>query len=153
MYKINCRIEPHYPVKTKFLRLTACKVLETLKVRGKTEATVSIVGDRKMKGLNQEYTGKNTTTNVLSFSQTEQSKVGPHFVPAPNSEFLYLGDIVISYPEAIKDAILQEVLVEDSITKLLTHGILHLLGHDHQTPQEQMSMEKLEDQLYTEIKI
>lgn len=148
MFKVNCVIEPHYPVRAKFLRNTVAKILEFVKVKSKTEVTITIVGDRKMRHLNKEYAGVDETTNVLSFSQVEKAKGNARFIAPSSSEYLDLGDVVISYPQAIKDAIESEILVEEAIKKLLIHGLLHLFGYDHQAPEEQMAMRKLEDEIY-----
>lgn len=147
MFKVNCVIEPHYPVKTKFLRISVSKILELLKLKSKSELTVSIVGDRKMRALNKEFALLDETTDVLSFSQTEKVQRNLKFTTPPEDGYLYLGDIVISYPQAIQNAIKDNTLTDVAIQKLLVHGILHLLGYDHQTPAEQLAMMKFEEQI------
>lgn len=150
MYKVNTFIEPHYPVKTKFLKECVAKILTNLKVDGSTEVTVSVVGDRKMRKLNNEFAQVDSSTDVLSFSQLEQ--IGPtHFVQPPDNQYLNLGDIVISYPQVIKNAIKDNVLVDHSITKLLIHGTLHLLGFDHQNNTDEFAMKKLETDTYKQL--
>jgi len=78
-----------------------------------------------MKDLNKKYRGLDKTTNVLSFSLTE----GENF--AETSDFLRLGDVVVSYPQVIREAAKEEVLVDDKIDELVSHGVLHLLGIHH----------------------
>lgn len=151
MFKVNCIIEPHYPVKTKFLRNCVSQTLQLLKLKSKSELTVIIVGDRKMRALNNEFSGLDKTTDVLSFSQTEKARKNLEFVTTPERGYLYLGDIVISYPQAIQNAIKDNVLTDDSIQKLLVHGILHLLGYNHQNPAEMLTMNKLQDQVVSEM--
>lgn len=151
MFKVNCVIEPHYPVKTKFLRISVSKILELLKLKSKSELTVGIVGDRKMRALNKEFALLDETTDVLSFSQTEKVQKNLKFAMPPESGYLYLGDIVISYPQAIQNAIKENTLTDVAIQKLLVHGILHLLGYDHRAPEETLTMNKLQEQTLISI--
>ena len=151
MFRVNCIVEPHYPVKTKLIKTTVTKVLDLLKVKGNTEVTVSIVGDRKMRTLNRQFAETDATTDVLSFSQTEQLIGSSGFLVNPEDSYLDLGDIVISYPQTINNAIKDEVLVDQSVQKLLIHGILHLLGYDHATPADKMMMDKFQEQIYKEV--
>lgn len=79
-----------------------------------------------MRSLSKKYKGEDKTRNVLSFSQEE----GEPVISSPS--VLRLGDIVISYPEVIKEASREEVLVDDKINELVMHGLLHLLGIHHE---------------------
>lgn len=151
MFKVNCVIEPHYPVKTKFLRNCVSKILELLKLKTKSELTISIVGDRKMRGLNKEFAFLDETTDVLSFSQTEKDQRNFKFAMPAESGYLYLGDIVISYPQAIQNAIKDNSLTDVAIQKLLIHGITHLLGYDHTSPEETLTMNKLQEQVLSDL--
>lgn len=150
MSRVNVSIEPHYPVRTKFLKLIVEKVLAMLKVKSNTEVSISVIGDRKMKSLNTQFASLPETTDVLSFSQIESLPSG-EFLDSVSSKYLYLGDIAISYPQAIKNAIKDEVLVDTAITKLLVHGLLHLLGYDHQTPSDEVYMQKLHANIMKEF--
>jgi len=152
MFKVNCIIEPHYPVATKFLRSSVHKILDLLKMKSNTEVSVSIIGDRKMKLLNTQFASTTETTDVLSFSQIETMPAS-NFVDSVSSKYLYIGDIAISYPQAIKNAIKDEDLVDTAIQKLLVHGLLHLLGYDHQTPSDEMYMKKLHNNIMKELMV
>jgi probable rRNA maturation factor len=77
-----------------------------------------------MRALNNSWRGKDKSTDVLSFSQVEGMAVppgGPHL----------LGDVVISMPTAARQAVARGHTLEEEMARLLVHGILHLLGHDH----------------------
>jgi probable rRNA maturation factor len=113
-------------------------VLREHKIRGNLEIGITIVGDAKMHEINKTYRGIDTTTNVLSFPY-EQPKKLPKlmhinkmgFVPSPD-KVVRLGDIVVSYPEAQKDAVAEGIPVEEEIHMLVEHGTKHLLGiHQH----------------------
>jgi probable rRNA maturation factor len=102
-------------------------VLEENSVQSALEVSLAIVGDRKMRHLNKQYRNKEGTANILSFplSEGEQSTLPP-------SDFVRLGDIVISYPQIIKEASEQDMLVDERVDQLVKHGMLHLLGLHHE---------------------
>src|SRR3989344_991647 len=81
--------------------------------------------DGKMRLLSKKYKGEDKTRNVLSFSLTEGDS---SYLP---KEILRLGDIVISYPQVIKESAAEEMLVDDKIDQLVEHGLGHLLGMNH----------------------
>lgn len=118
-------VESRYKINRKRLKSSVLKLLKEHGIKGKAEISVAIVGDRKMKKLNKKYRDKEGTTNVLSFSLLE----GENF--STSSNVLRLGDVVVSYPEVIKEAVKEEVLVDDKIEELVLHGTLHLLGIHH----------------------
>ena len=98
------------------------------------EIEIGFVGDREMTRLNKTYMGRVGTTDVLSFPLTESSKVAPEsmeFVNPPDG-ILRLGEIIISYPQARKQAQENNVLVDEEVSRLVQHGLLHLLGIDHE---------------------
>lgn len=119
-------VESRYQVDRKQIKRKVEEVLRKNDIMGPCEVSIAIVGDRKMKGLNMQYRGLDKTTNVLSFSQTEGE---PAVIP---TDVLMLGDVVISYPMAIKEAAEEEVLVDERICFLVEHGLMHLLGHHHE---------------------
>ncbi|MEO8196442.1 MAG: rRNA maturation RNase YbeY [Thermoanaerobaculia bacterium] len=94
---------------------------------------VRFAGDRTVRRLNREFRGKDKATDVLSFPG-EESPEGRH-----------LGDIVISIPTAERQANERGAALEDEVKLLLLHGVLHCLGHDHETDQGEM--ERLESRL------
>jgi rRNA maturation RNase YbeY len=124
--QISIFVESRYKVNRKRIRSLVNNLLKKQGVAGKAEVSIAIVGDRKMRELSRKYKGEDKTRNVLSFSQTEGE-------PAKNpSDALFLGDIVISYPQVIREAAAEEVLVDEKIEQLVEHGIMHLLGINHE---------------------
>ncbi|MBF8250218.1 MAG: hypothetical protein HW400_819 [Candidatus Levybacteria bacterium] len=119
-------VESRYRVNRKRIKKAILKVLTMQDVKGRIEVSVAIVGDRKMRALSKRYKGEDKTRNVLSFSLNEGEST--HL----GSDILRLGDIVISYPQVIRDASKEEVLVDDKIDELTEHGMLHLLGINHE---------------------
>lgn len=137
MIKIIVNSDPRYPIDKLSVQAASLEILRKNRVVGNIEMSISIVGDRKMHEVNKQYRGIDDTTDILSFaledpiSQSELqhiSKVG--FVKSPD-KVLRLGDILISYPQVIKDAALDGLSVEEELRFLVEHGTKHLLGIHH----------------------
>lgn len=119
-------VESRYRVNRKRIKKAVLKVLAEQGIKGPIEISVAIVGDRKMRSLSKKYKGEDKTRNILSFPLAEGEMT---YLP---SEKLRLGDIVLSYPEVIREASQKEFLVDDRIDELVEHGMLHLLGIHHE---------------------
>lgn len=128
--------DPRYNIDKIALRDIVADMLVKFRISGRIEVGINIVGDRKMHELNKKYRGLNSTTNILSFALEDSNpsslqhipRVG--FIAAPD-KWLRLGDIVISYPQAIEDAALDGSSVDEEIKYLVEHGLNHLLGIHH----------------------
>lgn len=99
---------------------------ETLSLCGQTESGLSIVltDDPYIAALNKQYRGKDRPTNVLAFAMQE----GEHIASAPH----LLGDVIISVETAAREAAREGTTIHDRLRILLVHGVLHLLGYDHE---------------------
>ena len=106
------------------------------------ELSVTVTDDETVRGLNREYAGEDAVTDVLSFSQRE----GEEFVAAPGS-VPPLGEVVIAYPQATRQAEERDRSVEEEVARLLIHGTLHLLGYDHAEAEEERRMRAREEEL------
>ena len=102
--------------------------------RGKS-LTIAFVSDRKMRELNKNFRGKNTTTDVLSF---------PHEADEFDADENYLGDVAVSLEQAQKQTIENNLDLATEIKQLILHGILHLCGYDHETDGGAMNYLELE---------
>ena len=118
-------VESRYKVNRKRIKSAVRSVLEENSVSNPLEISIAIVGDRKMRKLNKQYRDKEGTTNILSFPLSEGD---PSHLP---SDILRLGDIIISYPQVIREAAAQELLVDEHVEDLVRRGMLHLLGLHH----------------------
>lgn len=99
-------------------------VAHTLKCeRADGTISVHIIGDTKMTELNRKYRGKNKTTDVLSFPAQEGAWGG--------KQEQDLGDIFISVAQIRRQAKIWEVSAAEEFTRMLVHGVLHILGYDH----------------------
>ena len=128
MSQINVLIfvESRYKLNRKRVRQTVKRVTGDRHSGSDVEVSVAFVGDRKMRLLNKKYRNKEGTTNVLSFPLSEgKSTKMPEGVTR-------LGDIVISYPQVIKESAEQDKMVDERIEELVEHSMLHLLGLHHE---------------------
>ena len=120
------------------------------------QVSLLITDDETVRDLNREYRGLDQTTDVLSFSaehpghwegaaESQVSEPGwPADWPLPDDEPPPLGDIVVSLPQAKRQAFQQGVHLRRELALLLVHGALHLLGHDHYEDDERDAMQRLE---------
>lgn len=123
---------------------TVSRIFKILCCKDK-EISILFTDDDNIKKLNKEYLGRNKTTNVLSFSlhEGEYGDINPQV----------MGDIVISVDTAQKDARKGNFTFEQEIDFLLIHGILHLLGYNHENTsrKEANEMSKKEKELFNKI--
>ena len=110
---------------------------------GSAEISIVVCDDAFIHQLNREYRGKDTPTDVLSFAQREGEGADP--------EDLVLGDVVISVETATRQAERLGHSLSQELVVLLTHGFLHLLGYDHETPEEAMEMAQAEAKLLSAL--
>lgn len=125
MITVLFQTESHFPVDRKKIK-KAIEAALVDQVHRDTEVSVAIVGDRRMRQLNKKYRNCDSTTDVLSFGMED----GGEFIPTPD-DVLRLGDIVVSYPQAVDEAREENKLVDEQIVTLVLHGLDHLLGKHH----------------------
>ena len=124
--KVLIFVESRYKVNRKRINSFVLSLLKEQGVKGPAEVSIAIVGDRKMRALHKKYKREDKTTNVLSFSLADgEASMMP-------SNTLRLGDVVVSYPQVIKEAAKEEVMVDDKVEELVNHGVMHLLGIHHE---------------------
>jgi len=137
MINIIISSDPRYIINRSAIKAAILDALQRNNIAGKVEIGVNIVGDRKMHELNRKYRGIDQTTDILSFALEETypaglqhiSRIG--FVASPD-QWLRLGDIVISYPQALDDASIEGISVDEEMRILVEHGVSHLLGKHHE---------------------
>lgn len=136
MINIIVSSDPRYNVNKTAIQTAVFQVLQRYRIGGKVEVGINVVGDRKMHELNKKYRGLDCTTDILSFALEDTSQASLQHIPrigfvAAPDRWLRLGDIVISYPQALEDASMDGISVDDEIRNLVEHGISHLLGTHH----------------------
>ena len=127
-------------------------------VKGENEVSLLFVDEEAMAALNQQFLGKSGPTDVLSFPIEDEpgptgrspdlGGSGPGVSPEEGTLTL-LGDVVICPAVAAANAVEHEVSLEDEVALLVVHGLLHLLGLDHEEEAEAERMEALEQELLT----
>ena len=111
------------------------------------EVSILLVDDEEISWLNSHYRNKQGPTNVLSFPFADDTD--PTLSTLPVYE---LGDIIISVETALREANELKVSLHDRLTWLITHGLLHLLGHDHERSEEEaLAMWDLENKLINQL--
>jgi len=121
---------------------TAAKLVKLPK---NTELSIMIVDNSYIQELNFIYRGQNNPTDVLSFAMNELSEAEQDFdVPG---EVNVLGDIVISLEQAAAQCVDYGHSMERELGFLVVHGMLHLLGYDHETEEESKAMRDLEERI------
>lgn len=108
-----------------------CRTVEEV---GGRHFSVALIGDSRMKQLNEMFRGKTSTTDVLSF---------PHEADEFDPDKDNLGDIVISAGQAQKQALENGLTFDEEIRQLILHGVLHLCGYDHETDKGEMNDREL----------
>jgi probable rRNA maturation factor len=128
MILVNLFVGSRYLVNRDKLRQTVKTVLHQHGI-DHAQVDISIVGARKIKELNESQLKHEGTTDVLSFPQHEKHQLDDFPLPAEIPP--HLGDVVISFPEAVKTARRFGKLVDDQICFYLEHSLMHLLGYHH----------------------
>ncbi|MBU1137057.1 rRNA maturation RNase YbeY [Patescibacteria group bacterium] len=143
----------------KFLKRVTESVLKAVKIKDKAEISLAIVGDGRMRKLNKIYRGKNRVTDVLSFDNRSVipylNKAFPRLKKTADEKFIEpldgikrLGEVVICYPQVKKQAKRLGNSFLKELTILLIHGILHLLGYDHEKGEnEAKKMREMEEKI------
>jgi probable rRNA maturation factor len=122
---------PRSKVDVGLLRRRAAAILKAAG-QARAELSIALVDDAAIRELNGQYRGKPRPTDVLSFSLVEGEFA--------DRRGKLLGDVVISVDTAARQARERRRGLDDTIAKLLVHGVLHLLGHDHEADDEARRM-------------
>lgn len=117
------------------LKKRADRMLAALDLHG-VELSLALVGDATIRELNRTWRKKDKATDVLSFPMMDDARAAAGTSLAP----VMLGDVVVSTPTATRQAKSRKVPLADEVTVLLAHGVLHLLGFDHDTDDEEREM-------------
>ena len=124
--------------------------------------SVVFAGDEVVRELNREHRGLDETTDVLAFSfahegeyygdQDGKTSVDemPGFTLPPGQPEL-LGEVIVSYPQAVRQAAAAGRTVREELAVLLAHGVLHLLGYDHMEPDDEAVMKALETRVLSHV--
>ena len=110
------------------------------------ELTVVVTDDATVQALNREHRGLDAPTDVLSFANEDEDDDFPVL-----EESSYLGDIIIAYPTAERQAQRMGHTTAEEVTLLTVHGTLHLLGFDHNTPEKKAEMWQAQQSILADL--
>ncbi len=146
---ISVENDAGYAVDAARMAEAAQTVLQQHRIDPASEITVVVADDETVRKLNAEYRGVDSVTDVLSFpADPLPPELAGEIDDAP-----YLGDIVIAYPYATAQAASLGHDAADSLTLLVAHGTLHLLGYDHDTPERRAEMWAAQERALTALGI
>lgn len=122
------------------LKKRAERMLAALDLRG-VEVSLALVGDETIRTLNREWRKKDKPTDVLSFPMMDDVAVGVAGAAPAGGGPTLLGDVIVSTPTATRQARERKAPLAQEVTVLLAHGVLHLLGFDHDSDDEEREMD------------
>ncbi len=140
---IHLEIHPFLgaPPSADLLKTAARTTLRTHSV-SRSDLTIVLTNDEEIRALNRDFRGVDAPTDVLAF---------PADVTDPQTGRRYLGDIVISWPRAREQAATHSHSPEAEVQLLVVHGVLHLLGFDHDTPEAEARMWVLQEEVLARL--
>jgi len=148
--EINVTIDPDFADEVDAVRLEEI-ARRTLLLEDSGEAVelgLVVTGQEQIQALNREYRGKDRPTDVIAFYMTAGE--ADDFVVPPDG-LRHLGEVVISYPQAIIQAVDEGHAIMREVTILVIHGVLHLLGYDDETPELKQRMSAREQAILADI--
>ena len=148
-YQLDLQIDESFQdsIAEKWLRKAVEETLDAHGIESLVELGLVITDDQVVQELNQSYRGLDATTDVLAFALWEQSQ---EFATPPDG-ILHLGEVLISYPQAERQAREQGHPLEQELALLAIHGVLHLLGYDDEDPDGEQKMRAMEEKLLASI--
>ena len=136
---VDVQVDPSYAHRCDAAELARCirAVFASRRLRTPRAVELRITSSRAVRGLNRRYAGLDEPTDVLSFNTDFPGLRRPDGA-------IELGAIVIALPVAARNAKARRVSLADELALLAVHGALHLLGYDHERPDEDAEMRRLE---------
>lgn len=128
------------PITLRFLNEVALRASRFERsIKGNVE--IIVVGDKKIRQINRDFRKKDKITDVLSFAWQEDSKV-------PSDT---LGQIYICYPQIVRQAKEFKITIKEEFTRMLVHGLLHLVGYDHMQSSDEKKMFTLQEKIISNV--
>jgi len=151
--EINVLIDEHLgtSLELSWLEGIARQVLVAQGVGSEVELGLFIATKERVQQLNRDYLGRDEPTDVLAFSAREEVGADvPPFVQPPDG-ILHLGEVIISYPQAAVQAEEHRHSIKKELAILIIHGVLHLLGYEHDKPELERQMRAREKEILSHI--
>lgn len=122
------------------LRAAECALTSVGRSSQGVEISVLLCSDERIAGLNSDFRGKPSATNVLSWPAEETAPPDAPHIPADG----FIGDVALARETVETEALAQHLTIEAHFAHLFAHGVLHLLGYDHETDADAKAMEAAE---------
>lgn len=150
-YEIVIEVDPVYAAELdrQAVEQVAQQVLRREQVPGPLDVGIWITSEAELHTLNRTYRGVDHSTDVLSFGDDADDAPFPAVPDAPR----HLGDLAVSFPHVVRQAEEYGHSRARELSYLVTHGLLHLLGYDHELPEDAAVMRTREEALLTELGI
>jgi probable rRNA maturation factor len=152
--RLVIRVDKHFQgrIDKRWLRRLVKESIAAHGVDTEVELSLLITDDATVRDLNKKYRGKDKTTDVLSFAldADKRSDAAAGFVMPPG-EKVHLGEVIVSYPKAVEQAAERKHPVEDELALLVVHGVLHLLGYDHDKLAREREMRSMEQRVLSAV--
>jgi len=147
-WEVDITIEEPFEkqVSEEWLKLVIDSVMLVEPVGHPVELSLLITGDETVRELNRIYRQIDSTTDVLAFAMQE----GEDFPSAPE-EVIQLGEVIISFPQAERQANQTDFSIKQEVTILTIHGMLHLLGYNHESDEDAHIMEAKENVVFQNV--
>jgi probable rRNA maturation factor len=146
-FAIDIQNEHRYTIDRAVLQSAVETVLKRFNVRSNTSLSVVLTTNEAVQALNRQHRNIDIATDVLSFpAEPLPSEIAEEEAP-------YLGDLLIAFPYASEQAKKLQHKLEDSFALLVIHGTLHLLGYDHDTPENRAEMWAEQEAILLELGI
>lgn len=125
--------DSRYPVNRKVIKQTVVETFNKNKLGSlDSEVSVAVVGSRKMRELADKYMPDGKVHEVLAFPfEDVSSRAGSGFIN-PSDDILRLGEVVVCWPQLIECAREDDMMVDEELAMLISHGVEHLLGKHHE---------------------
>jgi len=153
MEEIDIHIEQNFRdcVDERWARKIAQQVLKAESVSPPYEISLVFTDSETVQRLNRDYRGIDAPTDVLSFHMLPNKTTNNLPFILPPDGVTHMGEVIISYPQAARQAKEQGHSVEQELAVLIIHGILHLLSYDHEQPRGKAKMRAREKELLEKV--
>lgn len=145
--EVSTEREQHRMIPQKWVRHLVEGTLNAEKVELRSKVEVLLAGDDTVRALNEQYRAQDSVTDVLSFPASQSDNDFPNFSVSPND----IGQIILSVPQAKRQADEFSIDIKQEAAHLIVHGLLHLLDYDHQSANDEDLMHIRENAILSEL--